>query len=73
MKESCYCGRTGDVEDREPILDGGGRSFLRCPDCGHVDYLEWLLGERFSPLGRGETPVRNFNRRGTTRCLVSLT
>lgn len=45
MKESCYCGRTGDVEDREPILDGGGRSFLRCPDCGHVDYLEWLLEE----------------------------
>ena len=45
MKESCFCGRTGDVEDREPILDGDGRSVLHCPDCGHVDHLRWLSEE----------------------------
>lgn len=45
MKESCFCGRTGAVEDWEPILDGDGRSVLRCPDCGHVDCLRWLSEE----------------------------
>jgi hypothetical protein len=45
MKESCYCGRTGDVEDREPVLDGEGKWALRCPNCGHLDYLAWLSEE----------------------------
>jgi hypothetical protein len=25
MREVCYCGKTGKVENREPILDGEGR------------------------------------------------
>jgi hypothetical protein len=42
MLEACYCGRTGQVEDREPVLDGEGVEALRCPRCGHLDRLEWL-------------------------------
>lgn len=47
MQEACYCGRVGEVEDREPILDGDSRWALRCPDeaCAHLDYLEWLPDE----------------------------
>ena len=42
MQESCYCGRTGEIEDRKPVVDGDGRATLECPDCGHVDHLSWL-------------------------------
>ena len=42
MREVCYCGRNGDVEDREPIRDGSGEQALMCPECGSVDYLHWL-------------------------------
>jgi hypothetical protein len=42
MQEVCFCGRSGDVRDRKPILDDDGRRALRCPSCGHLDYLEWL-------------------------------
>ncbi|CAN5528163.1 hypothetical protein BH24ACT20_BH24ACT20_02670 [soil metagenome] len=45
MKESCFCGRTGDVEERTPVLDANGRRALECPDCGHADYLQWLPEE----------------------------
>ena len=45
MRETCYCGRTDDLRNRELILDGDGRWALKCPDCGHVDYLEWLPEE----------------------------
>ncbi len=50
MKEACFCGRTGDVEDRLPVVDGDGRRALECPDCGHTDYLEWLPQESRSPI-----------------------
>jgi len=42
MIEVCYCGRTGNIEDREPILSSHGRQSLRCPYCGHLDSLDWL-------------------------------
>jgi hypothetical protein len=47
MLEACFCGRVGDVEDREPVLDGDGRWALRCLNetCGHLDYLDWLSDE----------------------------
>ncbi len=47
MLESCYCGRTGEIEDREPVFAGDGRRALRCQDedCGHLEYLEWLPEE----------------------------
>jgi len=45
MRESCLCGRNGELEDREPILDARGRWVLRCPDCGHLDDLGWLFEE----------------------------
>ena len=44
MREACFCGRIGEVEDREPVFDGNGREALRCPDraCGHLEHLDWL-------------------------------
>ena len=45
MRESCYCGRTGEIEDREPIVTDAGKQALRCPDCDHLDHLQWLPEE----------------------------
>lgn len=45
MLEVCFCGRIGDVRDREPVLDEGGKWLLKCRDCGHLDDLGWLPGE----------------------------
>lgn len=46
MLESCYCGsKTGEVEDREPVATEGGSQALRCPNCGHLDSLDWLPEE----------------------------
>ena len=42
MLESCYCGRTGEIEDREPVSTEDGGRALGCPDCGHLDRLDWL-------------------------------
>lgn len=39
MQEVCYCGRRGDVEDREPVLCKGRSEALRCPECGNLDHL----------------------------------
>lgn len=57
MKEDCFCGRVEDLENREPVLDGDGERALRCPGCGHLEYLRWLpdnirllvLEDEFSP------------------------
>lgn len=43
MLEACYCGRMGELEDREPVTTADGEKALRCPECGHMDYLKWLL------------------------------
>jgi diadenosine tetraphosphatase ApaH/serine/threonine PP2A family protein phosphatase len=45
MRETCFCGRGGELEDREPVLDTRGYWLLRCPTCGHLDDLEWLTEE----------------------------
>lgn len=45
MKKACFCGRRGEITDREPIPGDDGRWALRCLDCGHTDYLEWLPEE----------------------------
>jgi hypothetical protein len=45
MRESCFCGWSGELEDQEPVLDAGGRWLLRCPTCGHLDDLERLTEE----------------------------
>lgn len=42
MKEACLCGSANDLEHREPVLDGDGERALRCPGCGHLEYLRWL-------------------------------
>ena len=45
MLEGCYCGRTGEIEDREPAVTGDAGGALRCPDCGHLERLDWLPEE----------------------------
>jgi hypothetical protein len=45
MREVCFCGRGGELEARQPILDGDGRWVLICPECGHSDDLTWLSEE----------------------------
>jgi hypothetical protein len=57
MRESCYCGRYGELEDREPHLDVQVRWMLRCPDCGHLDDLGWLI-EEFAMMVWGEARRR---------------
>ena len=42
MLEICYCGRTGELEDRNLVSDDDGREGLECPQCGHLDHLSWL-------------------------------
>jgi hypothetical protein len=42
MLETCYCGRTGELEDRYLVSDDDGRKALECPRCGHLDHLSWL-------------------------------
>ena len=42
MRESCYCGRVGELEDREPVWRNGRTEALRCPRCGHLDALPQL-------------------------------
>jgi len=45
MKEACFCGWVGEIEDREPILKNDGQAALRCPGCGHLDDLLWLSAD----------------------------
>jgi hypothetical protein len=47
MREACFCGRIGEVENREPVTTATGETVLRCPEeaCGHTDPLEWLPEE----------------------------
>lgn len=61
MYESCHCGRTGEIEDREPVATGEGEQALRCPDCGHLDRLDWLPEDArrhvFEEVERRQTKV----------------
>jgi hypothetical protein len=42
-RQDCACG-DGEFGYREPVLDDGEWA-LRCPECGHLDRLEWLSDE----------------------------
>jgi uncharacterized Zn finger protein len=46
MREICFCGRIGALEDREAVLEEGARWMLRCPECGHLDDLGWMDEEK---------------------------
>lgn len=50
MKGTCYCGRTGEVEERKPVYLGDGEHALRCPDCGHLEDLHWLSRDTRKPM-----------------------
>ncbi len=45
MLEACFCGRTGEIEDREPVVTYDGIQALKCPECGQLDPLDWLSDE----------------------------
>ena len=50
-RESCFCGRVGNLEDREPVYAGAGEWALSCPMCGHLDRLEaWSEAARSCTL-----------------------
>ncbi len=61
MREVCYCGRSGDVEDRDPVWAEGDREALRCPVCGHLDYLP-QLDDHSRRLVLGESEKRYLAR-----------
>ncbi|HEX2741185.1 MAG TPA: hypothetical protein VHM69_12115 [Rubrobacter sp.] len=67
MRESCFCGRIGEVEDREPVTTATGEPALRCPEeaCGHTDGLGWLP-EETRRLVVEEAARRSAARRGPT-------
>ena len=65
VRETCYCGRTGDLEDRGPVYLGDGEHALRCPACGHLEDLSWLPHDaRESVLE--ESARRQLEERGLT-------
>jgi hypothetical protein len=69
MLESCYCGRTGEIEDREPVVTGDAGRALRCPDCGQLERPDWLPGKA------GDTPSRRRragNQRWRRRCTSAV-
>lgn len=43
MRETCFCGWCGELADREPVTAGATPVGLRCPRCGRVDALDWLV------------------------------
>jgi len=49
-RQDCDCG-DGEFGYREPVFDDGEWA-LRCPECGHLDRLEWL-SEETRPLVLG--------------------
>jgi hypothetical protein len=70
LRECCFYGRDGELEDREPVLDALERWLLRCPERGHLDDLGWLTQEAAlmiwdeAPTGR---PARGRMGRGQIR------
>ena len=66
-RESCFCGWTGELEDREPLYAGDGQWGLRCPVCDHLDRLE-----AWSEVARAATLAEAARRRGlTTKSTIS--
>lgn len=60
-REICFCGRVGELEDREPVYAGDGDWGLRCPVCGRLDRLE-----AWSEAARAATLAEAARRRGIT-------
>ena len=63
MREVCFCGRVGEIEDREPVVADGVPT-LRCRSeaCGHLDRLDWLPRDALWPILK-----EAFERRTTLR------
>jgi len=45
MREICFCGLVGEVEDREPVILEEDERALECPECGDIDRVIWLPAE----------------------------
>lgn len=50
MREICFCGRAGEIEDRELVSLEGGERALRCPECGHTDPVKWTSVEKHAEI-----------------------
>ena len=42
MSEVCFCGWSGEFEDKVLVHVESGGGSLACPRCGRVDALSWL-------------------------------
>ncbi|HET8627967.1 MAG TPA: hypothetical protein VFL91_11135 [Thermomicrobiales bacterium] len=62
MRETCFCGRSGAVEGREPVYVGDGEWALVCHACGHLDGLGCL-----TPAARREILVEAIRRHAARR------
>jgi len=63
MREVCFCGWVGEIENREPVV-ADGRPALRCCSeaCDHLDRLDWLPSGALWPILK-----EAFERRTTLR------
>jgi hypothetical protein len=64
MRETCFCGWTGDVADREPIRTRDGDWVLACPQCGHTDDMHWL------PVAARAGVITDARRRASSRAMA---
>ena len=42
MREVCFCGWHGALEERDLVYAGDGEWGLECPGCRHLDRVSWL-------------------------------
>ncbi len=65
MIEVCFCGWQGAVEDRRYFRTNDDNEGLACPNCGHVDALEYLPEPSRRDLlavARQRTAMRRYNQ-----------
>jgi hypothetical protein len=64
MIEVCFCGWQGEVADRRYLRLDGDHEGLACPNCGHVDTLDYLPDasrrEMFA-IARERSAARSYN------------
>jgi hypothetical protein len=42
MREVCFCGWTGTLNERQLVYASDGEWALECPSCRRIDHLGWL-------------------------------
>ena len=65
MTEVCFCGWQGAVADRRYFRIDDDNEGLACPNCGHIDGLDYLSESSRRELlavARQRTATRNYNQ-----------